>query len=277
MEILICILQGVVQGLTEFLPVSSSGHLALLEQAFGVEPRLYLASALHLGTLAAVVVHYWESIQEAVRDTVSFVFHVLARGGTLKDEWNKREGARMGTFVLVSCLPTAAVGLGVARFWKQVAGSLLLVSLGLMFTAAILLSMRFLTKDGPGGLTWKKAFWVGLAQGVAAFPGISRSGSTIAMALFLGVKREEAAKFSFLISIPAILGASLLEWESLAHVEGAQVPGVLLGTLTAGGVGYVALRLLLRWLDRGRLHLFYLYLIPLGMAGFVWSLFREFS
>lgn len=252
--------------------MSSSGHLALLEQAFGVEPRLYLASALHLGTLAAVGVHYRDSIKEIFLESLSFFSILVLKRHRVKEEWVKKRGAQMGFYIVVASVPTAVIGLGIAQLWKQVAGSLFGVSLGFLVTASVLLFMRFFSGKREGELSLKAALVVGVVQGLAAFPGVSRSGSTIGAALFFGVKRKEAARFSFLISIPAICGAALLEIGTIFSVESDQIPGILLGTLTAGVVGYVALRLLLKWLDRGKLYLFYLYLVPLGVGGLAWSL-----
>ncbi len=270
-EIFISLFQGVVQGLTEFLPVSSSGHLALLEQVFGVEPRLYLAAALHMGTLTAVWVHYRHEIHHAVIESVAFLGVVIGRREKAGEALSHRNGARLGAGIVIASLPTAAVGLCVAGFWKQFAGSLFFVSLGFLVTAAMLLLMRFVPQKNNKEVTWPAALLIGFAQGMAAFPGISRSGTTIAVALALGIERRAAARFSFLISIPAILGAVLLESRSLFTIKDSQIPPVVLGTITAGVVGYAALRLLLKWLDGGRLYLFYLYVLPLSLSGMLWS------
>ncbi len=263
-----------MQGLTEFLPVSSSGHLALLEQFFGMEPRLYLAAALHLGTLGAVFVHYRKDIRHVVVESFSFLAVAVGPKQDIRVAWRDKQGARMGVLIIIACLPTALLGLAISRVWHAFAGSLLLVSLGLVFTAGMLFVIRFFAGEQKKEITWRFALFIGAAQGLAAFPGISRSGTTIAAALLLGIDRKDSARFSFLISIPAILGAVLLEADTLLMIRGAHIPAVVLGTLTAGVVGYLALRLLLRWLDSGRLHLFYYYVLPLGISGIAWSLLR---
>lgn len=271
-DVYICLLQGIVQGLTEFLPVSSSGHLALLEQFFGMEPRLYLAAVLHLGTLGAVFVHYRKDIRYVISESFSFLFIVARRKQRLNVAWKENQGARTGISIVAASFPTALLGIAISRIWQVFAESLLLVSIGLLFTAGMLFVIRFFAGGKKKEITLMFALFIGVAQGLAAFPGISRSGTTIAAALLLGINRKEAARFSFLISIPAILGAVLFEADTLVMIESAHIPGVVLGTVTAGMVGYLALRLLLRWLESGKLHLFYYYVLPLGLGGFLWSL-----
>jgi undecaprenyl-diphosphatase len=269
-EILYSVLQGIVQGLTEFLPVSSSGHLALFEHALEVSPRLYLTTALHLGTLAVVVFHYRKEIFRMVVE-VWTVPRRLRQGRRIGELLATRSDLNQVFCVCVACLPTAVLGLAIARWWTQVAGKLWVVSALLLVTAALLWATRSVQNEAQRPLDWRLALLVGVAQGAAALPGISRSGATIAVALLLGVSRSEAARFSFLISIPAILGAGLLEAGALADLSGAQLPPVVLGTAVSAAVGYGALRVLLHWVDQGRLHLFSPYLLMLGVLGLVLS------
>jgi undecaprenyl-diphosphatase len=262
---------GVLQGVTEFLPVSSSGHLALLEQAFGIPPRLHFASALHLGTLGVVVWHYRGDIAEILKD----VFKAPARyrkASSLSELLESAPGLRIALHVVVASVPTALIGLGIARIWQDMAASLWVVSALLLATAAILVATRYVGRGSKGQLTVGVAILVGIAQGLAAAPGISRSGATIGVALLFGVARPEAARFSFLLSIPAILGAVLLEAETLAGLTATELPGVVAGTAAAAGAGYVALLALLRWVEEGRLHWFACYLVPLAAFGLGWSL-----
>ena len=270
MEIVYCVFQGIIQGLTEFLPVSSSGHLALFEQALGVSPRLYLTTALHLGTLSVVVFHYRRDIGRMTAE-VFFTPRRLHQGTGLGELLETRPDLYLAVCVLIACLPTAVVGLGISRLWEAMAGSLVVVSVFLLLTAGILWATRYVRNRSLRPLDFRLALLIGAAQGAAAAPGVSRSGATIAVALLLGVARPDAARFSFLISIPAILGAGMLEIHSLATLSGAQLPAVAAGTVTAAVVGYGALRILLRWVDKGRLHLFAPYLLILGILGLVLS------
>jgi undecaprenyl-diphosphatase len=262
---------GVLQGVTEFLPVSSSGHLALMEQAFGVEPRLYLATALHLGTLAVIVYHFRKEIGGIVAELSTLP--TRARDAeSAADLLRKNEGLRLAFYVVLASVPTGVVGLGIGRIWHGMASSLVVVSAMFLITAALLVITHYLAREPTGRVGVWTAVGVGVAQGLAAAPGISRSGTTIGVALLLGVARPEAARFSFLCSIPAIVGATILEADSLSQLSRARLPGVVAGTVAAGAVGYFALVALLRFVREGRLHWFACYLVPLGVFGIVWSL-----
>jgi undecaprenyl-diphosphatase len=268
-ETLICVLLGFIQGLTEFLPVSSSGHLALAEQAFGLQPRLYLATALHFGTLAVVIFWFRHDLKQIGSDLLDTLKR-RREGESLKALARKEGGFRTMLLVVAACVPTAAVGLTIESVWTRMAASTIWVSCLLLVTAALLLITRFVAA-GSGRLTLTAALLIGVAQGIAASPGISRSGATIAAALLLGATREQAAKFSFYIAIPAILGACILEARHLAHLDPSFLPGLLLGVAVSVVVGYFALSVLLKTVTAGRLHWYSGYLIPLGAAGLIIS------
>ena len=271
METLICVLLGFIQGLTEFLPVSSSGHLALAEQAFGLQPRLYLATALHFGTLAVVIFWFRRDLKQIGSDLLDALKR-RREGQSLTALAREEGGFRTVLLTIAACVPTAAVGLTIESVWAQMAGSTIWVSCMLLVTAVLLVITRFVSA-GSGRLTLTAALFIGIAQGVAASPGISRSGATIAVALLLGATREQAAKFSFYIAIPAILGACILEARHLAGLDPAVLPGLLLGVGVSVVVGYFALSVLLKTVTAGRLHWYSGYLIPLGAAGLALTLF----
>lgn len=257
MTLLNVLILAVLQGLTEFLPVSSSGHIvvagALVEQP-GVAPAdtLALNIFLHLGTLGAILVVYRRRLWRLLGPD----FRVALR-------------------VLVATLPAACVGLLAKDQVESVFQCPMLVGAMLLVTGLLLVaSIRF-----PGGsltcnhLPYWKALLVGIFQAVAILPGISRSGATIVAGLACGLEREESAAFSFLTAVPAIAGAGLLETMELAHAPSASTPwGLLLvGTAASFLVGLLALVWLICWVRGGRLYWFAGWVVPLGIAVLAWQ------
>lgn len=253
------VLLGALQGATEFLPVSSSGHLSLAESALSVHPpSLFFDVALHLGTLVAVLIVFRGPLKQLV-------------AGLLRRDRAAWRGA--GLLVLAT-LPTVAIALAArdlleARLGPQVVGGLLVAN-GLMLVATSR-APKPASAAGSGaddGGYWDMAPWkavlIGIAQGVAVLPGISRSGSTISAALMLGVRPRAAATFSFLLSIPAILGAAVLTAKDLASFDDAELASAAIGALVAAAVGILALRLLLGMLARARFHHFGFYCVIVG-------------
>lgn len=262
MEYLRVVLLAALQGLAEFLPISSSGHLviadALLECAGwgGVPDFLELSIVLHAGTLLSVLVVYWRRF-----------WHLLG------------SEARMIGPLLVGTLPAVAVGLPLHEMeWLKAAllESPLVAGLMLPVTGVLLLA----SARCPAGqteyaqVTYRQALVIGLFQAVAILPGISRSGSTIAAGLFVGLRRDAAATFSFLLGSIATAGACLLELRSmLGRSTGPATPAAVLvvGLVASFVVGVLALVWLLRWLERGRLKHFAWWCIPVGVAVTVWQ------
>ncbi len=265
---LAAILLGIIQGLTEFLPVSSSGHLAIAEHVFGFGPRLYLTALLHMGTLAAVLLVFREDLGSMVRDSFFALRETLC--GRSVTPWRDRRGARLTWLVLLATVPTGIIGLGLESAWQGLAANVALVCVMLLVTAVLLWITRT-HSDGGDELTAKTALLLGVVQGLAVMPGISRSGSTIALALLLGLSRREAGRFSFLMSVPAVAGAGLLELRHISGLAGRDILAASLGTLVSFVVGYFALKGLIRWVERGKLHLFAWYLLAVGGLGLAWS------
>lgn len=253
------LLLGALQGLTEFLPVSSSGHLALA-QAFVTVPGddVFFDLMLHIGTLAPAIWFFWPQIMEMGRD----VLH-----GELPF-WERR-GVRMTWLVLVASVPTAVMGIGLEDWFEEQFSDLWAVGAGFAISGFWLWGTRSV-KGGQLGLmdvpTWM-AFVIGVAQGVAISPSISRSGATIATALLLGLERQVAVQLSFLMSIPAIAGAVLLSARK-ADLSTVVWPEVALGTFTSLVVGYASLVLLVRLVQRGQIAWFAWYLWVLAAASF---------
>jgi len=252
------LLLGILQGLTEFLPVSSSGHLVLLQLwladafAFGANAVAF-DLALHVATLIPVLWFYRSDVTTLARSP-------------------HRHGRYIGLLFLAT-IPTALIGLLLKDTFEALFHTPRAVAVALFVTATLLASTRWTdrTRAETRALTPATAVVIGLAQGLAITPGISRSGSTIAAALLLGVGRAEAARFSFLLSVPAILGASILvAKDGVAFPADLWVP-LVLGFVAAGSVGYAALRWLVHLVKRGALHRFAFYVAPLAVLAWLAS------
>jgi undecaprenyl-diphosphatase len=267
MNVLDAVALGVMQGLTEFLPVSSSGHLVILSNLLGFpEPQLLFDTVLHLATLVAVCVYFRRDIFKIFSELSQWVVESRRPGDLMKTSHGS-----MAVWVILGTLPTAAVGLGFRRQFEVLFGSPSAVGLMLLVTGCIvgitrLIPDRYNTKSGLG--LWV-VLSVGLAQGLAVTPGISRSGITIVCALLFGLQRDLAGRFSFVLSIPAILGALVLQLDSdaAAHIGLAPLAAGFAASLL---VGLGALRLLMGMLSRGRLFYFTPYC---WFAGFIVLLF----
>lgn len=254
----IAIMLGALQGITEFLPVSSDGHLALAQILFGVESGgLGLTVMLHTGTLVATAVVLRAELIPALREG--------ARGLVHPASWRSTAGGRDALTVLVASLPTAAIGLALDQAVERWTESPLVVGLGFGFTTLVLASTRWARDGTATHPTLVGALLLGVAQGLAVLPGVSRSGSTIALAVWLGLRRESAFTLSMLMSLPAVLGAVLLKVPGLARSPGGLGPSVV-GALVAGLVGVIALVLLRRVVVQGRFALFALWTLPLALA-----------
>jgi undecaprenyl-diphosphatase len=247
MTFLQSVVLGLLQGATEFLPVSSSGHLLLAQRLFGIrEPELAFDLLLHLGTLAAVLFFLRSEI-------VSMVTSLARRDSwTARSEWGRRDI----WLTIVASIPTGIIGIA---FHKIVETELTFWGVGARYlvltTLLLLTNLRFRHKADPDRIEGWEAVAIGVIQGLAVFPGLSRSGSTIILALVLGIAPRRAAKFSFLISIPAILGAALFTLKKgVSHLP-AVAPSVA-GFLVAVVVGYIALLLVERLVVKGRFHRF---------------------
>ncbi|MBA3019229.1 MAG: undecaprenyl-diphosphate phosphatase [Proteobacteria bacterium] len=276
MESLQSVMLGIIQGLTEFLPVSSSGHLVLLQNLFGItEPELLFDISLHVGSLMAIFIVFYQEI----RNILQALLHLPAlikSSGNFKSLFADNEEIRISALILVGSIPTAILGILFHKIVDQIFGSVWIVGVMLLVTGTLLWFTRQMSVEGRPliKVSIRDVLIIGLMQGIAIMPGISRSGSTISIALFLGINREIAGRYSFLLSIPAILGAMILGLDSTIIQTNIPVKIILLGTLTAGIVGYIALKILLRLVKQGRLYYFAPYCWLLGAATLIWSLYR---
>ena len=258
MELYQGIILGIIQGLTEFLPVSSSGHLVLGQIFFGItESQLPFDISVHMGTLLAVLVVYASDIRAILVSVFGFISKAVSlkpMAHLLKEDKN----LQLAGLILIGSIPTAFIGLVIKQFEHILFASEVLVGFMLILTGTILWTSKnfYFSKSKKDGFSIKKALIIGVGQGLAVIPGISRSGTTIALGMFLGLDRHNAAKFSFLLSIPAILGAQILSIKDMIN-SGLVIDSITIyATIVSFITGLLALKLLLSLVHSGRFHLF---------------------
>ena len=270
------IVLGIVQGLGEFLPISSSGHLALVQNYFGIEGDsvLFFAVMLHLGTLISVFIVYWKDIVELVKELWEVIKDVCHGKGLQVD---KNPTRKLGFLIIVATIPTGLIGILFNDLFTSFYGSVVSVAVGLIITGTIL----FIAERMSGGkrqamqVPFRSAVFIGIMQGIAIAPGISRSGSTLFGGLTTRLERKFAVKFAFLISIPSILGSVVLEVPA-AIKEG--IPGslwvpILIGMLFAAVSGYLAIKGMIKIVSDKKLSIFSFYTWILGAVVIIHSLF----
>jgi len=267
---------GLIQGLTEFLPISSSAHLVLAPWAFGwPAPGLAFDTILHWGTLVAVLVYFRRDWAHII---VGFIRSLTARG-----PWSAQPGGRLADpdsrlawWIVIGSVPAAVIGYVFEDFFTTLFDRPAAVGGFLLITALILaLSERLGRRTRVlGQMTVWDALVIGLAQAIAIAPGISRSGATIAAGLGRGLQRDVAARFSFLLATPAILGAGLLQMLAIIQAGNLaeRLPLLLVGFLAAAVSGYLAIHYLLAYLRRGRLYLFAGYCLALAIVTLIATL-----
>lgn len=282
------IILGLIQGIAEFLPISSSGHLQVVQKLFKLDevPLLY-DIILHVATLLAVCIFF--------RKKIANLFCVLYRWIFKKPEPNSidetdfisgtdERGRKAIIAVLISTLVTGVIGIFTKKLIDNDQISIKITCAGFIVTALLLNFSSLLEKFSAKTMTQKKelqqqkgisalqAVIIGIMQGFGTLPGISRSGSTIAGAQLSGVKRETAGEFSFIISIPAILGAFVLELKDFLEIKTEQtlsIAAIIAGSISAFVFGYLALAFLMKIIKKGKLEFFACYLIPLGILGII--------
>jgi undecaprenyl-diphosphatase len=252
---------GILQGLTEFIPVSSSGHLVLFQNMFGLkEPQIFVDVMLHVGTLFSLLVFLRHELLQLFKGFLLFV----------RNPQKHHADPRMKKIfaLAVASIPTALIGYFFSDFFESLFASLRAVGFALVFTGCYL----FMTK-------WARTrqkkipihpFIIGILQGAAIVPGFSRSGLTIGGAMFLGWKREDAARFSFLLSIPAICGAAIFQ---LGKIDAGSQPWAIIitGIAVSATVGYIALVMLVSMINRGKFYVFSYYCFLAGIAAITLS------
>lgn len=267
MELLKAVVLGIVQGLTEFLPVSSSGHLVIGSELLNFhEQGVFFDVCLHLGTLLSVILVFRKELQNMIQ--APFRYFSGSRDSTV------REFFLWDCYVILATLPAVVVGLFFKDTIELLFTSSLLAYCMLIITGLFMIAARYVPqKDEP--ITWWRSLLVGCAQAFAILPGISRSGSTIFMGMLLGIQREKIARFSFIMSIPAILGAAVLQVGDLLEQSPAQgtMLNLLAGTVMSAVAGYFAIKLLLDIIRKNRLQWFGYYCLILATIGISYHFF----
>jgi len=251
MNLIQSIILGAVQGLTEFLPVSSSGHLALFQHFFSFQtPPIFFDTIVHLGTLLSVVFY--------LRKEIIYILKTIKEQQTIK----------LILLIIVASLPAVIVGLLIKDKIEEIFSSLYLVGISFIITSIILFCTKFFKneKKDINQISWMDSLFIGVFQAFAILPGISRSGSTISASIFRDMKREDAFKFSFLMSIPVIFGAFLLQFkEQNFDLFNGDILTNLAGFLFAVIFGFLSLKIVEKVLVKGKLHYFAPYCFILGV------------
>lgn len=289
MSLLQSILLGIIQGVTEFLPVSSSGHLAIFKSLFHIQmdTGLFFDVLLHFGTLIAIVVAYYRDIWEMIREGVSLMVDLFYNLYL----WVTRRGEERGyrplvdtsyrkfvLLILVSTIPTGLIGLLLSDVIEQASEVLLVPGICLIITGILLfLADRVVSGEKtPKSTSYLQAIGIGVCQGIATLPGLSRSGTTITACLLCGFDRKYAVKYSFIMSIPAVLGATILECKdlSLSGIASGELVNYVIGMLVAGVIGYICIKTMLLIVRQKKFTIFSVYCLIVGLIATVAGAFQ---
>lgn len=275
MTILKAIVLGIIQGLTEFLPVSSSGHLAVTQRLLKVPENriLFFTIMLHIGTLFSIFFVYSKDIAMIVVEFFRLIKETIkGRGFKVNNKYRK-----LSVFIIVATIPTGLMGILLGNIFESFFSSTLIIGIALLITGTLLwLAERFSPgKRNIQDMHWVDATIIGIFQGLAITPGLSRSGSTIVGSLFRGFNKELATKFSFLVSIPAILGAAVLEFKDVLKFGMGDISiGVTIaGILAAFISGLFAIKALINLIKKEKLYYFSFYTWTVGLIVIIVSLF----
>lgn len=268
------IILGLVQGLAEFLPVSSSGHLALLQYFFGVngDSVLLFTVLLHVGTLVSVFICYWSDIVGLARELVFTVVDIAkGRGPRI----NSNPERKLLFLILVATIPTGIIGILFKDVFESLYTNIIAIGCGLIFTGIILMVANKMGNGKKRELktNYRNAIFTGIMQGIAIAPGISRSGSTLFGSLFTGLERSFAVRFAFLISIPSILGSLVLELPDVvkAGTAGMAIGPIIVGMIVAAVSGFVAIKWMIRVVTNKSLSGFSYYVWAVGIFVIIWG------
>lgn len=270
MNIIEAIILGIIQGLTEFLPISSTGHLTVAGKLMGLiseehpEQWTSFIAVIQLGTLVAILIYFWNDLW---RITIDFINDNLLKRKSFN---NQSENSKMGWYIILGSIPVVFIGL----VFKDLIEGSLTKNLYVIAASLILLGiiLAFAEKFGKfkkdlKDIKWYDSLIIGFAQSLALIPGSSRSGTTITAGIFLGFKRETAARFSFLLSVPAILGSGLLQlYKALAFIDTSGILTLIIATITSAVSGYLTIEFLLKFLRKNSTFVFIVYRIVIGVV-----------
>ncbi len=270
MNLLYALLLGIIQGITEFLPISSSGHLVLVEALLPAFSRrgILFEILLHGGTLIAVILYFRH-------DLARIIFSFIGIKKINQEEM--KQSRRLGWLIILAMVPTGIIALLLRSSVEHSFTSPLITGIFLIASGSLLFATKYFQNKGKSlqSIGIKEALIIGIMQGLAVFPGLTRSGATISGGIFAGVEKEASARFSFLLSIPAITAALIFDVKELTHL--AKVDLLLLvyylvGSLAAGLVGYLSIGWLLKIIQRFRFFLFSYYCWTIGLAAILFNL-----
>lgn len=289
MTLLNAVILGIVQGLAEFLPISSSGHLAILQEILNIKNAgMVFDVMLHLGTLIAIFFAFWRDISKMIVEGILIIRDAFINVGRLvynaghKDNYRKYIKV-IGTpyrkfvmLVIVSTIPTGIIGVLFKDIVETAATSLIITGICLIITG-ILLIIADMTPSGrkrPLSVKYREAGVIGVVQGLATLPGISRSGSTITACLLCGFDKNFAVKYSFIMSIPAVLGAVVLELKDFTtlDISASEMTNYGIGTFIAAVVGYICIKTMLIVVRGKKFKYFAYYCFVVGMFAIIWYL-----
>jgi len=246
MELFQAIILGIVQGITEWLPISSSGHLMILHELFGFGTDVAFDVLLHVATLFVILIVFWKDILAIIKSLLS---------------WKWDENTKLLLFIVLASIPTALFGFLLQDWLLGLFTNIILLGVFFVINGLILLMTKFINEPKKA-LNWWQSLVIGLAQGLSIIPSLSRSGLTISTGMFLGIKKEKLIKFSFLMAVPAIIGAAILELGNLVIKD---VVPMIAGTLASLVVGYVSLRWLIKLVENSKFYEFGYYCIIIGL------------
>ena len=288
MSLLESIILGIVQGIAEFLPISSSGHLSLFKKLFGLsEVGLTYDILLHAGTLVAVFVVYWSDIWKLIKEGFGIIgdffrnisiFFTRNLGGRKDANYIKIVRTSYRKFVMlviVSAIPTGLIGLIFKKVFNLDNPSIIIPGIGLLITGLILYVVDDLPSEKKKAkqMSYKNAVIIGISQGFATLPGVSRSGTTMTVGVLNGLEREYAVEYSFIMSIPAILGACVLDLKDLFAPDNAisntQLTYYIIGAIVAAIVGYISINVLLKLYKNKKMKYFSYYCFTVGIIAII--------
>ena len=255
-NIIQAIILGIVQGITEWLPISSSGHLPIFHKFMDIKSSVFFDMILHLGTILVVIFYYRDEIFKIIKSVIRLDF---------KDEYFK-----LFFFLFVGSIPIGIFRFFVSGYIDGISSNLFYVGFALIFTGLVLIGTK--KKKEKKDLTLLSSILIGIVQALAVFPGVSRSGMTISTGMYLGIKKEKVAMFSFLLSIPAILGANVYLF--IKNGVGSEpLSSMVLGFLSSAIIGYITLKFLVKIINNDGFHKFSYYCFALGILILIISFF----
>ena len=269
LDIISAIILGAVQGLSEFLPISSSGHLALLPHILGVETGLAFDTVLHIGTLIAIFSFFWKDIINLIKGFLLSLIDLSEGYDKFIEQLRIVPEKRFAWLIIVGSIPTAIIGVLLKDAIESVFRGTIFIGFFLIITGLIL---YYAERHSSGQITERNmSLIIGLCQGLAVLPGISRSGATIASGLCLGLEREYSARYSFLLSLPAVIGAGLIQIKDIATID-ISFSVMIAGFISSVIFGYLAIKLLMKMIKGWSLDIFAYYCWIVGALTLILSI-----